>query len=97
MPAAATSSSYNMTQTEGYLSGFRLDETVAGGDQRYLHVLSIDGAAVSAQASGDNGVTVQLNDGTTASVTFNRDTMGASLNWGSVQQTLGAGVDALPL
>lgn len=97
VPAAATSSSYNMTQTDGYLSGFRLDETVAGGDQRYLHVLSIDGAATSAQAQGDNGVTVQLSDGTTATVTFNRDAMGASLNWGSVQQTLGAGVDVLPL
>jgi hypothetical protein len=96
-PAAATSTSYNMTSTEGYLSGFRLDETVAGGDQRYLHVLSIDGAAVSATANGDNGVTVQLSDGSTATVTFNRDSVGATLNWGSVSQTLGAGVDVLPL
>ena len=34
-----------------YSGGFRLDETMSGGDNRYLHVLSIDGAASSVTAA----------------------------------------------
>jgi len=38
---------------------------------------------------------VALSDGSTANVSFNRDTIGASLAWGSVNETLGTGVDML--
>jgi hypothetical protein len=96
VPATAASSVYNMTSTTGYLSGYRLDEKVAGGDQRYLHVLSLDGAVRSATATGDTGVTISLSDGSTAYVTFEHDAIGASLTWGAVSATLGAGVDDLP-
>ncbi|HTL38595.1 MAG TPA: hypothetical protein VL326_35940 [Kofleriaceae bacterium] len=99
VPASATAAVTNMTSVTSsagsYLSGYRLDEKVAGGDQRYLHVISLDGAATSATAADDHSVTVSLSDGSTANVSFNRDAIGASLAWGSVNQTLGGGVDML--
>jgi len=82
-----------------YSSGFRLDETVAGGDNRYLHVLSVDGSVSSATAAGDAthpGVTVRLANGKTATVTFTRDTAGATLVLDGVTRALAAGVDSLP-
>jgi hypothetical protein len=82
-----------------YSAGFRLDETMAGGDNRYLHVLSIDGSVLSTSAAGDAahpGVTVQMSGGHTATVTFTRDTAGATLVLDGTTRTLGAGVDALP-
>lgn len=82
-----------------FSGGFRLDETMAGGDNRYLHVLSVDGAVSSTSAAGSTatpGVTVRLTNGTTATVTFNRDTAGATLVYNGVTTTLAAGVDRLP-
>lgn len=82
-----------------YSGGYRLDERMAGGDNRYLHVLSIDGALSSAAAAGDAtrpGVTVRLASGRTATVTFNRDTTGATLVLDGTTRTLAAGVDRLP-
>ena len=82
-----------------YSGGFRLDETMAGGDNRYLHVLSIDGSATSVTAAGDAthpGVTVRTANGHTATVTFTRDTTGATLVLDGTTRTLAAGVDALP-
>jgi hypothetical protein len=82
-----------------YSGGYRLDETMAGGDNRYLHVLSIDGAVSSTTAAGDSthpGVTIALSNGHTATVTFNRDTTGATLVLDGVTKTLAAGVDSLP-
>jgi hypothetical protein len=96
LPASASAAVTNMTSITGYVSGFRLDEKVSGGDQRYLHVISLDGSVTSATASGDTGATISMADGSTATVSFNRDTIGASLSWGSVNQTLGTGIDMLP-
>jgi hypothetical protein len=82
-----------------YAAGFRLDETMAGGDNRYLHVLSIDGAVSSTVAAGDAthpGVTVRMADGHTATVTFSRDTTGATLVLDGTTNSLAAGVDKLP-
>jgi Heparinase II/III-like protein len=76
--------------------GFRLDERLPGGDQRYLHVLSLDGAVTSAVASGASGVTLSLAGGGTATVSFQRDSVGATLTWGGQTTALGAGVDQLP-
>ncbi|HEY5952169.1 MAG TPA: hypothetical protein VIV40_42015, partial [Kofleriaceae bacterium] len=59
----ATSSAYNLTRTSAYRGGYRLDTTQAGGDRRYLHVLSIDGSVTSATAAGDNAATLVLADG----------------------------------
>ena len=82
-----------------YSGGYRLDETMAGGDNRYLHVLSIDSAVTVITAAGDAthpGVTVQMSNGHTATVTFVRDTTGATLVFDGTTKTLAAGVDALP-
>jgi hypothetical protein len=68
---------------------------MAGGDQRYLHVLSIDGSVTSATATGDSTVTVQLANGKTATVAFDRNNIGANLTYGGTAIALGAGVDVL--
>jgi hypothetical protein len=97
-PAAAASSVFNYTADPSgdYGGGYRLDETMAGGDQRYLHVLSIDGAVTSASASGDSTVTVSLASGQSATVAFDRTSIGATLTYGGTTTTLGTGVDSLP-
>jgi hypothetical protein len=82
-----------------YAAGSRLDETMAGGDNRYLHVLSIDAAASSVTPAGDAthpGVTVAMSNGHTATVTFARDTTGATLVLDGTTKALAAGVDHLP-
>ena len=76
--------------------GYRLDESVAGGDNRYLHVLGVDGAVASASANGSDGVTITLANGQTISATFARNGIGATLVLGGQTIALGAGVDKLP-
>ena len=93
---AATPSVYNFTSNSDFGGGFRLDETIAGGDQRYLHVLSIDGSASSVAASGATGVTVHLANGKTATVVFSRDAVGGTLTYDGANTTLAAGVDTMP-
>ncbi len=81
---------------EDIMGGFRLDETMSGGDNRYLHVLSVDGAVTSVAAMGASGVTVNLASGKTITATFVADSVGATLNLGGSNITLGAGIDSLP-
>ena len=91
-------STYDYRSQSDFNGGFRLDEAQAGGDQRYLHVLAIDGSALNITAAGDAahpGATIQLAGGGTATVTFNRDDIGASLTMGGQTTTLGAGVENL--
>jgi hypothetical protein len=95
-PAGATSSVHGYAGSSEYVGGFRLDAAVAGGDVRYLHVLSLDGGAAQVTASGDSSVTVQLAGGGSATVAFNRDAIGAELTYQGKTTTLGAGVDSLP-
>jgi len=82
-----------------YSGGYRLDETMPGGDNRYLHVLSIDGVVASASSVSDTthfGVTIRLTNAHTATVSFNRNTPGATLVLDGVTIPLGLGVDVLP-
>jgi hypothetical protein len=82
-----------------YSGGFRLDETMSGGDNRYLHVLSIDGAASSVTAAGDAsnpGVTVAMANGHTATITFVRDNTGATVVLDGTAKSLAVGLDRLP-
>ena len=82
-----------------YSGGFRLDETMSGGDNRYLHVLSIDGAASSVTPAGGGanpGVTIAMSNGHTATVTFVRDNPGATLVLDGTTTSLAAGLDRLP-
>jgi hypothetical protein len=96
VPASATSSVHNLASTAAYRAGYRLDTAQPGGDRRYLHVLAIDGSVSSATASGENAATVVLANGETATITFNRDDIGATLSYAGQNVTLGAGIDTLP-
>jgi hypothetical protein len=95
-PASATTAVTNLATVTGYRGGYRLEARASSGDQRYLHVLSIDGAVTSATAANDSTVTVQLSNGKTATIAFERDTVGASLTYGGNPIALPAGVDVLP-
>ncbi len=95
-PASATGAATSLSGTNGYTGGFRLDETVAGGDNRYLHVLSLDGGATSATANGDSTVTVNLAGGGSATVAFDRANIGATLTYTGATTTLGPTVDDIP-
>ena len=97
-PSSATSSvfSYTSDSSGDYTGGYRLDETAPGGNNRFLHVLSIDGAVTSATASGDSTVTVKLSGGHTATIAFSHDAAGATLTYDGTSHTLGAGVDSMP-
>jgi hypothetical protein len=98
--SGGTMSVTNMTSVDAdFAGGYRLDEAMPGGDNRYLHVLSIDGSVSSTTAAGDAthpGVTVHLANGHNATVTFVRDTPGATLVLDGATKSLGAGVDKLP-
>jgi hypothetical protein len=96
---SATSSVYSYSSNSEYLGGYRLDEKVAGGNNRYLHVLSLDGAVSSAVTTGTStqpGVTVNLAGGGTATVLFNKDTPGAKITLNGTTTTLDATVQSLP-
>ncbi|MDB4953253.1 MAG: Fibronectin type domain protein [Myxococcales bacterium] len=91
---SASSSTHSMTSESDYSGGFRLDETISGGDQRYLHVISIDGAATQVSATGDSSVTLTVG-GKVTTVAFNHDSVGATLTINGAATTLAAGVDTL--
>jgi len=93
-PASVTSSAFSFASDSEFTGGFRLDEQVAGGDRRYLHVFSIDGAATSITAVGTTGVAVVVG-GKTSTITFSRDTAGATLVLDGTSIPLGATVDTL--
>jgi len=94
-PTSATMSTFSFTADSDFTGGFRLDQRLPGGDQRYLHVFSVDGAVSSTAASGTNGVTVNLAAGGQITATFNRDTPGGSLTISGVTTPLTATVAAL--
>ena len=96
--SGVTASAYSMTSDPSgdYAGGFRLDEAAPGGDQRYLHVLSIDGAATSVTQPAPESVTVQMSGGHTATVTFNKNAIGGTLVLDGTSYPLSASVDTLP-
>jgi hypothetical protein len=95
-PSSATMSVYDYRADSDMKGGYRLDERLPGGDQRYLHVLALDGAVASATASGATSVTLNLAGGGTVTVSFSRDLAGATLTRNGVTTALGTGVDTLP-
>ncbi len=94
-PASAAMSTYSFASDSDFTGGYRLDQQLAGGDQRYLHVLGIDNATTSITAAGSTGVTIALAGGHTATVTFSRDTAGATLILDGVTTSLDVSVDSL--
>jgi hypothetical protein len=95
VPASAPTAVTNLANVTGYRGGYRLDTTLPGGDHRYLHVLSIDGAVTTATAANDSTVSVQLTNGKTATIAFERDAVGATLTYGGTAIPLGPTVDLL--
>ncbi|MCA9680223.1 MAG: hypothetical protein H6708_05135 [Kofleriaceae bacterium] len=100
LPAGATMAVSDWSGDGDVHGGYRLDDTVAGGDQRFLHVLAVDGSVTSSTASdagSQHGVRLQLADGRTATVRFEDAAVGGTLEitGGSspVSVTLGAGID----
>jgi hypothetical protein len=95
-PAQAASSVTDLRSVDGdFTGGYRLDTTMPGGDQRYVHVLWI-GSAVGTVWSQVEGAALQLPGGRTASVYFQRDGIGGMLSIDGLEITLGPGVEALP-
>jgi hypothetical protein len=88
-------STYDFRSNADFTGGWRLDETQSGGDRRYLHVMSIDGAATTITAVGETGARIVLRDGRTATVTFDRDAVGASLTIDNATTSLAPGVSSL--
>ncbi|HWU86902.1 MAG TPA: hypothetical protein VN253_06490 [Kofleriaceae bacterium] len=95
-PSQAASSVTDLKRADNDFSGgYRLDTTMPGGDQRYLHAMWI-GDAVGNVVPETDGVTLQLAGGHTATVRFSRDSIGGSLSIDGSNTTLGPGVDTLP-
>jgi hypothetical protein len=98
LSGTATTSVYSYASTSEYIGGYRLDEKATGGNNRFLHVLSVDGAVSSAVTTGTStqpGVTVNLTGGGTATVLFNKDGAGATLTLNGTTIPLPATVDAI--
>ena len=90
---------FKNSDSSEFMGGFRLDEPAPGGNNiRFLHVLTIDGAADPImQGSTTDSVTMTLHPSNTAvTMTFNHDAIGGTLTIGNQTITLGAGVDKLP-
>ena len=77
-------------------SGFRFDETMTGGDNRALHVLTIDDAATNIMQSNNDEVTLTLGGSQTVKVLFNHSAVGGTVTIGGQTTALNAGVDTLP-
>ena len=90
-----TASVYDYTADSDFSGGYRLDETLAAGDTRWLHVAYIDGAVTSIATVDANTVDVTLSGGTVAHVAFNPDSVGGTLTLGGTAITLDATIDTL--
>ena len=94
---------FKKTDSTEFNGGFRLEQPAPGGNNvRFLHVLTIDGAASGImQASTADSVTMMAG-GKTVTMEFNHGDMvdnqvvGGKLTIGNQTITLGAGVDKLP-
>jgi hypothetical protein len=91
---------FKTDSSKDFMGGFRLEETAGGGKNRFLHVLTIDGAADPiAQGPTTDSVTMTLVSVTgkpTATMVFNHDDIGGTLTIGGKSYTLGAGLEPLP-
>jgi len=93
-PAGAAATKHDFSRDSDFTGGFRLDETMAGGDNRFLHVIWLDGSVDNVTA-GTDGAAISV-DGKAVAVQFNRDGVGGSLSINGTSTTLGLGVDTLP-
>jgi hypothetical protein len=103
VPSAASTSVHNWSSDSEYSGGYRLDESVGGGTNQFLHVLWLDGAVgtvTRSDVAGKIGVTVVLSSGKTATVRFGTSGIGSGtldiVGAGGVSTTLGTGVNTMP-
>ena len=101
IPAAASTQVVNLAASDSeFTGGFRLEETVAGGANQFLHVMWLDGAVGTvsrSDAGGRIGVTVTMANGKTATVRFGATGVDGTLEiTGAGVQALTPGVSALP-
>ncbi len=92
-PASASPSVFDFTGSD-FSGGFRYDETATGGDNRSLHVLTIDGAAEVTTSAADS-VTLSVG-GRAVIVAFRPGAIGGSVTIDGQTTTLDAGLDTLP-
>jgi hypothetical protein len=78
-----------------FSGGFRLDEQMPGGDQRWLHVIWIDTAVTNISAHDDHTVDFMAG-GKSVRVSFDPAGIGGTLTIDSSTIQLGVGVDELP-
>jgi hypothetical protein len=89
-------SAFDLKADADFTGGWRLENRSTGGDNRYLHVLSIDGAAQETKAVGATGVEVKLAAGI-VTIVFDRDAPGATVTIGAKKPVkLAAGVERWP-
>ena len=93
---AATPTVHAYSSDSDFMGGFRLDETVGGGDHQWLHVTYVDGGVTAITATDATSADITLAGGKMVHVSFNPSTVGATLTIGGNMVTLGAGVDSLP-
>jgi hypothetical protein len=90
-----TSTVFDYNTNSDFTNGFRLDEQLAGGDQRWLHVIWIDSAASAITQHDANTVDLTVG-GKSVEVSFAPDQIGGTLTIDSSPTQLGSGIDALP-
>jgi hypothetical protein len=99
VPASASTSVHAWPSQDSDLDGgYRVDTTVAGGENTFLHVLWLDGAVgtvARSDANGRIGVSVTAG-GTTATVRFSPSGVDGTLDIGGDAFALQAGVEAMP-
>lgn len=93
-PAGAAPTKHDFSKDSDFTGGFRLDETMAGGDNRFLHVIWLDGSVDNVTA-GTDGAAISV-DGKAVTVQFSRDAVGGSVSINGTSTTLSMGVDTLP-
>jgi hypothetical protein len=101
-PSGATFSVVDLPDEDpDFQGGHRLDRTVSGnGAVYFLNVLSVDGAvtaASDASQGSDDGVSIALAAGGTATVRFHQGSPGGALTYGSFDGALPSGVTPPPL
>ena len=94
--SAATSTIYSYQSDSDFNGGYRLDETVPGGDHAWLHVTYIDGGVTNVTATDATSADITLAGGKMVHVSFNAGSVGGTLTIAGTAVTLGAGVDSLP-
>jgi len=96
-PGTTTPSIYDFKASDAdFSAGFRYDETAPAGDNRFVHVLTIDHAATNIAQMGPDGVTMTIGGNKIVTVVFNHASIGGTLTIDATTTTLGTGLDPLP-